>query len=42
MGTRESDWIGSNASAIEVRGGRFGKTDHYLNETVVPIPSACD
>ena len=27
---------GSNATAIEVQGGRFGATGQYLNETVVP------
>ncbi len=28
--------IGSNATRIEVQGGRFGATGQYLNETVVP------
>lgn len=28
--------IGSNATRIEIQGGRFGATGQYLNETVVP------
>jgi putative intracellular protease/amidase len=29
--------IGSNATRIEVQGGRFGPTGNYINETVVPM-----
>lgn len=29
--------VGSNATRIETRGGRFGATGQYLNETVVPV-----
>lgn len=29
--------VGSNATKIETRGGRFGATGQYLNETVVPV-----
>ncbi len=28
--------VGSNATEIEIQGGRFGATGQYLNETVVP------
>lgn len=28
--------VGSNATRIEIQGGRFGATGQYLNETVVP------
>ncbi len=28
--------VGSNATRIETRGGRFGATGQYLNETIVP------
>lgn len=34
--------IGSNATRIEVQGGRTGATGQYLNETVVPAMAAVD
>lgn len=34
--------LGSNATAIEVRGGGTGKTGQYLNETVVPAMALID
>jgi putative intracellular protease/amidase len=33
---------GSNATQIEVQGGRFGATGQYLNETVVPAMALVD
>lgn len=29
--------VGSNATQIEIKGGRWGATGQYLNETVVPV-----
>lgn len=34
--------VGSNATRIEVRGGGFGATGQYLNETVVPAMALVD
>jgi putative intracellular protease/amidase len=48
-GTSKNEWkgdtmskakvlvVGSNATQIEVQGGKWGPTGNYLNETVVPI-----
>jgi hypothetical protein len=38
MGTGKVLAIGSNATTIELQGGVFRKTGHYLDGTVVPIP----
>jgi len=34
--------VGSNATQIEIRGGGWGPTGNYLNETVVPIMAVID
>jgi putative intracellular protease/amidase len=34
--------IGSNATRIEIQGGRWGATGQYLNETVVPAMAVID
>ncbi|WP_245463373.1 MULTISPECIES: DJ-1/PfpI family protein [unclassified Mesorhizobium] len=34
--------LGSNATRIEVKGGRWGATGQYLNETVVPAMAVID
>lgn len=34
--------VGSNATRIEVQGGKWGPTGNYLNETVVPMMAVID
>jgi len=34
--------LGSNATKVEIHGGRWGATGQYLNETVVPAMAFID